>query len=481
MTQINNKDILQEQAKKEENNNAIKLLDDKFQKKLIKVLIEDNRFANDIIDIIKIDFFEGLFPITIIKYILDYFERFGNVPNYDTLEDIIRINETDEPTKTHLLEFIKITKEYKLVDKNHVINYTIDFCRKQSLKRGLEKASQEIDNLNYDGILKIINDSIKVGSGKELGHNYLKDVEKRLVKAVRSPVPFLNGFDEKISGGLAPGELGIILAATGGGKSMMLVKGASTAMLNGKTIFYYTMELAETIIANRFDSCFTGHKLNAILNYPQSIRQKAQEIEMVGGNLVIKEFPTGTATVNSLRSHIKQQERDGLIPDEIFVDYADIMKPTATFQEKRFALTNIYEGLRALAMELSVPIWTASQASRAAINESKFDLKVISESLGKAQTADVILGLGRSDDDKSHRRAQLIVLKNRNGEDGYSIPLHFDTSNIDIYLSQAEIHTGVEGLGDTIENAIRQNKQAFIQAPDDNDDGLLEYNNEPQL
>ncbi len=316
-------------------------------------------------------------------------------------------------------------------------------------------------------------DSMKIGDYRERGHNYIEDIEKRLIKSVRNPVPFLDGFNYKIGGGLSSGELGIILASTGAGKSMMLVKGASSALLAGKTVIYYSMELPETTIANRFDSCFTGHKLNSILNFPQSIRDKMQEIISLGGKLIIKEYPTGTASVNTFRSHLKHLERDGIIPDIIFVDYADIMKATSAFSEKRFALTSIYEGLRALAMELHIPIWTASQASRTAINESKFDLKVISESLGKAQTADVILGLGRSDEDKAVRRAFLLCLKNRNGEDGFSEELYFDTSNIDIYLSKGESNIGFAGIGDSIssiENTLRANKKIQIKPEDEVED-----------
>jgi len=104
-----------------------------------------------------------------------------------------------------------------------------------------------------------------------------------------------------------------------------------------------------------------------------------------------------------------------------------------------------------------------------AINESKFDLKVISESLGKAQTADVILGLGRSDDDKASKKAQLMVLKNRNGEDGYTVPLDFDTSDIQISVSLQDSHMGYGGLKDStpIEDGIRKMKMLPNEDHDD--------------
>jgi len=442
------------------------LLYEKFQKKVIKTIIEDDQFSKEIIDIIKEEYFIDILSSTLVSYILKYNIKYNTVPNYDTLIDLINIKESDEIFKNHLLEYLKVIRDYKLTDKPHVIAYTKNFCKKQSLRKGLEEAAKAWENEDYDAIHKIIVDSMKIGGSRDKGHSYIDDVEKRLIRSTRNPVPFLDGFDHKIGGGLAPGELGVILAATGGGKSMMLVKGGATALLKGKSVLYYSMELAEIIIANRFDSCLTGHKLNSLNLFSQSIREKVSEISSLGGKLIIKEYPTGTASVNTLRSHVKQLEGEGFIPDVIFIDYADIMKPTSSFQEKRFALTSIYEALRALAMELYVPIWTASQASRAAINESKFDLKVISESLGKAQTADVILGIGRSDDDKLKRKAQLLCLKNRNGEDGYSLPLNFDTSNLDISVDEENKNLiGYAGLGEgLVESSIRNQKSQLTDS-----------------
>ncbi len=438
------------------------LLDEKFQKKLIKIIIEDDSFSEQVIDLLKEDYFDGIMSRSVMNYILGYFSKYNTVPKYDTLVNIINEREKDENTRNCLKEFLSLTEQLKLADRQYVKDYTLNFCKKQSLRRGIEKAAVAWANEDYENIHKIITDSMKAGEGRETGHNYIDDVEKRLIRDIRNPVPVLEGFNQKIGGGLAGGELGVVLAPTGGGKSMLLVKFGCSALLAGKTVVYYSLELAERAIANRFDSCLTGIKLSEILQFPQAIKEKVQEIQSLGGNLIIKEFPTGGASVNSVRAHLKSMEASKIIPDVIFIDYADIMKPLVSFNEKRFALTSIYEGIRALSMELNIPIWTASQASRTAINESKFDLRSISESLGKAQTADVILGLGRSDDDKAAKLAKLMVLKNRNGADGYDLNLFFDTTNIEIYLQETDNFHGVNGLGmavNSVENLIKLNKQ----------------------
>ena len=437
------------------------LLDLNFQKKLIKVIIEDKQgeFSSQIIDILTQDYFDGIHMRTLVKYMLGYVSKYNIIPEYQTLKDIINEKEAEGPLKDNLIEMISIIEEQRITDKLNVKDIALNFCRKQSLKKGLLEAVDNWEKGDYDNISQIIGEALKVGEPKSSGHNYLKDVEKRLLKKYRTPVPCMRGVDSKIGGGLAGGELGVILSPTGGGKSMMLVKFACTALEAGKNVIYYTLELQDLSIGNRIDSCLTGIALKDVLEFPDVIREKSIEIVAKGGNLMIKEFPTGSASVGTIRAHLKVMERENTNPDLILIDYADIMKSSSGFAEKRFALNSIYEGLRGLAMELNIPIWTACQSSKISFNKETFGLDAISESIGKAQTADIILGIARTDQNKINKKATMMVLKNRNGEDGYTLPMHFDTSNIDLRIEEeaTNYNAGIKGLN--LEAKIRANNQ----------------------
>jgi replicative DNA helicase len=435
------------------------LVDENFQQKLIKVIVEDGRgdFAGQIVDILDIGYFDGALTKLLMGHIKKYVESHNVVPDYETLEWIVKEKEQEGIERERMLGLVGLIKKSEARDIAYVQEYALDFCKKQALKKGLMEAATKWEKGDYENIAKIVNDALRVGEPRNIGHDYIKDVEKRMLRQYRTPVPAMKGVDAKIGGGLAGGELGVLLSPTGGGKSMFLVKFACTALECGKKVVYYTMELNENVIGNRFDACLNQVPLRDVLDYPQVIKERLESIKNLGGGLIIKEFPTGTASVNTLRAHLKALERDNFIPDILFIDYADIMKATSSFTEKRFALTSVYETLRGMAMEMNLPIWTASQASREAINSNSFDLKVISESLGKAQTADIILGVGRTDEDKAQKLATMMVLKNRNGEDGFKIPLYFDTAKIDIKMLDESMAQKVGLMGLTVEQRIRDN------------------------
>jgi hypothetical protein len=432
-----------------------------FQTKLIKIFLEDEFFSQQISDILHAKYFDNINHKILFQHIIKYIGKYNLKPNYETLKSVIKYKETGIQQE-QIIELVDIVSQYKHNDKKFIEEITLEFCKKQSLKKGLLKAAKAWENEDYDNISVIIGESLKLGEPKSSGHNYLVDVEKRLVVERRNPITAMEGLNSIIGGGLSGGELAILLAPTGGGKSMGLVKLASNAILDGKKAIYYSLEMKEEKIGHRFDAALNNIPLKYVTEYVDKIRETSEYIKNKGGDLFIKEFPTGTASVNTLRAHLQNLEREfGIKPDVIFVDYADIMKSTSEYSERRYALTSIYESLRALAMEIDIPIWTATQANRDAINSPKFDLKVISESLGKAQTADLILGIGRTEEDKLEKKAKMMILKNRNGEDGFTIDLHFDTSNLDIRVLQDvnQSRLGISNIsGLNIEDLIVNNK-----------------------
>ena len=112
----------------------------------------------------------------------------------------------------------------------------------------------------------------------------------------------------------------------------------------------------------------------------------------------------------------------------IIIDYADIMRSTRKYDSMRHELKLIYEEIRNLAMEMNVPIWTASQANRDSANSNVVGLENMSEAYGKAMVADVVLSVSRKASEKATGDGRLFIAKNRAGKDGILFPIKIDTS-----------------------------------------------------
>lgn len=409
-----------------------------YQNRFLNLFITDkDGFPERIIDIVQVEYFESYQKI-LLNYEIEFYNKYREIARFNSLKDIIRQKEKGL-AKDHLLGLIDKLESIEVENTKHLKDSAYYFFKERSVKNCLFELVKDWKGHNYDSMKVKLENALKAGEPKETGHHYLRDIEKRLERDFRAPIPAMYGLDKYIGGGLAGGEMAIVLAPPGGGKSMALVKIASTALLEGKRVIYYTLELSEKVVGQRFDACLNQIKIKDVWEYPDVVRENAQEIDDKGGQLVIKEFATGQATTNTILAHLRTLEaNEGFIPDIIFIDYADIMKPLTVFSEKRHSLTSIYEGIRGIAVEIGIPIWTASQTNRAGMNKDKFGLDAIGEALGKAATADLVIGIGRPDEVKVANEATFGILKNRNGADGFYLPAIFDTHKIFIDILPPE-------------------------------------------
>ena len=156
-------------------------------------------------------------------------------------------------------------------------------------------------------------------------------------------------------------------------------------------------------------------------------------IEHIPGQLIIKEYPTKSASTRTISTHLEKLKQKGINPDMIIVDYADLLKPTASgfkTQELRHSLGNTYEELRGIGQVWDIPVWTASQTNRSGLNAEVITMESISEAFSKCFVADFICSISRTVEDKTENKGRMFVAKNRNGIDGIVYPMEIDTAKV---------------------------------------------------
>jgi len=404
-----------------------------FQEALCLLVLEDRPFADQIMEVFDITFLELGYLRLFTSKIMNYREKYGVHPTKKIMATVIKsdMDKENEAIQKQVRDyFARVMTAGTLKDSDFIKDKALDFCRKQKLKGAMLKSVDLLQTCSFDEISKIINDALVLGSDSNFGYDYLKDFEERFEIKARNPIS--TGWSEidSISGkGLGNGELGVVVAPTGAGKSMVLTHLGAQALLRGVTVVHYTLELSDTTIASRYDSCITGVGLSDLHSFKELIYEKVQDVK---GQLIVKEYPTKSASTRTIKNHLEKLVNRGIEPGLIIVDYGDLLRPVTARKEKRTELESIYEEMRCIAQEFQCPVWTASQTNRSGLNAEVITMESISEAFSKCFVADFIFTVSRTMEDKTSNTGRIYVAKNRNGPDGLVYPIFMDTSNVKI-------------------------------------------------
>jgi replicative DNA helicase len=304
---------------------------------------------------------------------------------------------------------------------------------------------------------------------KNIGHEYLKDVESRYREDYRPTIPTpWTEINTLTQGGLGPGDLAIVFGNPGGGKSWMMVALAGHAVQLGFNVVYYTLELGEQYVGKRFDCYFTGYDIDQVNSHRKEVEEM---IAKLPGKLIVKEYPPKAASISTLKAHIQKLTDMEMKPDFIIIDYVDYLKPPSKkYAEKKDEIDDVYVATKGLAKELQIPIATPSQVNRAGSKDDVIEGDKAAGSYDKIMVADFCLSLSRKKEDKVEGTGRVHVMKNRYGMDGMTYNALVNTNNGHIEISNEikiqtiqNVPTSVPGV-DSIDRALLSKKFFDLQS-----------------
>jgi len=428
-----------------------------FQAKIITSLLVEQKFLQTICDILKPVYFDSDANKWLVGTIIAYFLEYKTAPTLEVMKVKIdgQAGMTNDVMQVSVVDNLKESwRNREATDLKFVQEQAIEFCRNQVIKQAIMDSVDLLEHGQYDQIKKIVDEAMKAGSDRDLGHVYIEGIEERLTKSTRDTIATgWDPIDEVMDGGLGKGELGVVVAPAGIGKTWCLQSMGASSVKKELTVVHYTLELNQEYVGLRYDTIFSGTPTANIKFYKDEVKKKISQLK---GHLLIKYFPTKSATVQTLSSHLKQIELQGITPDLVLVDYADILRGIGT--EKRHILENIYEDLRGLAGEYEVPIWTASQANRSSLEEEIIDATKVAEAYSKVMIADFVVSVSRKVEDKIANTSRFHVIKNRFGIDGVTFPASMNTNigKIQIYESTTQSGREVQGKMDNSQEYLRK-------------------------
>lgn len=395
-----------------------------FQVKVIYSLIHDIKFLQDIYDIIESSYFESEEHQWIIEKILEYYLEYKKSITMDVLAYQVKGIQTPSFQKAVTNSIKEIYTTEKFDDVEYIKDQFENFCKNQKLKKAILSSTELLKRGEYDQIKTLVDDALKAGMSKEIGHNWLEHVETRLTNTRNASPTYMQAIDNITAGGLSGGEIGVIAAPSGIGKTWVLCQLGYNAVKNGKNVLHITLELSDDYVARRYDTILTSKPFSYLQENSDELKKMLQTVK---GNLDIRSFPTRTLSTHGLEAFVEKVIQ--LKPvDLIVLDYADLLdagkKSTGNAYED---MGNTYEELRGISGKLGIPIWTATQTNRDSLSVDVIGASGIADSYKKVMTADFIMSIIRKDIDKLNNKARVHIIKNRFGPDGMTFSAEMDT------------------------------------------------------
>ena len=396
-----------------------------FQIKAISSLLTHKEFLTNIHDIISEEYFEKGAHKWVIKEIVKYYDKYHTTPSLEVLK--VELQKIDNDVlKISIKEELKQAYVSSDDDLKYVQEEFTNFCRNQQLKKALMSSVDLLKAGDFDGIRVLVDGALKAGQDKNVGHEYNKDIEERYRENSRTVIPTpWERINDLLQGGLGNGDFGLIFGNPGGGKSWSLVALGGYAVRLGYNVLHYTLELGEDYVGKRYDAFFTQIPVNKT----DQLKPKAEEIvPKLPGQLIIKEYPTGRATVSTIESHIAKVANMGVKPDLVLIDYVDLLSSRKRTRERKEEIDDIYGSTKGLARELNIPIWSVSQVNRAGAKDEIIEGDKAAGSYDKLMITDFSMSLSRKKEDKVKGTGRFHIMINRYGMDGLTFAVKADTA-----------------------------------------------------
>lgn len=400
----------------------------KIEQIILKNLFKNEPFVRKTLPFLKSEYFQERIEKVLFEEIQSYVLKYNNLPSYEAIR--ISLSQKDNLFEEDFRQTNELIDNLGTSDDSSKFEWLLEltekFCQEKALHNAILESIHILDKKSEQtkgAIPKILSDALSVSFDPNIGHDYIEDATKRydFYHQVEKRIPFdLDFFNRITKGGLPTKTLNIALAGTGVGKSLFMCHVAAGALSQNYNVLYITLEMAEEKIAERIDANLLNVKLDDLANLPkETYERKISRIkENIKGKLIIKEYPTASASAIHFRTLLNELAiKKNFRPDLVFIDYLNIC---ASARLKHGANVNSYsyikaiaEELRGLAVEFKVPIVSATQTTRSGYTNTDPGLEDTSESFGLPATADFMFALITSEELEKLNHIMVKQLKNR--------------------------------------------------------------------
>ena len=447
-------------------NKNFEYLGNNFQIQLLNQIIVDKEFSHTIIDVIENNYFENKYFKIIIQMIREYYIKYDHTPSFETLEQVAKSELQQETAVKVVLDTIKKIKDAPIDGVDFVQEKALKFCKQQELQKVMKKAQKIIDGgefENYDTLEELVREALLVGSKDTSAMDVFSNLDQVLDDDYRHPIPMgIPGIDRLLKGGLAKGEIGVILAPTGVGKSTLTTKIANHAFNLGFNVLQVFFEDNPKVIQRKHFTLWTKIHPDELSDKKEEVMSKVKEIkETMPNELILKKLPSDTRTMLQIKNEVRKMIADGTKIDMIILDYIDCVVPDKNLGDEWKSEGSVMRAFEAMCHELNIVGWTATQGNRSSISSDVVTTDQMGGSIKKAQVGHVIITVAKSLQQKEMKLATIAITKSRIGDDGVVFEnCKFDNAMLEI---DTESTTTFLGLEEQKEERQRQRVKELLE------------------
>ena len=419
-----------------------------FQLQLLNQIILDKDFSSSIMDVIEPIYFDNKYFKIILQMTKEYHKKYESTPNFDTLEQIVKSEISQEMVAKIVLDTLTQVKDAPFEGSTFVQEKALKFCKQQELQKAMDKAQKIItqgDFESYDKVEGLVRDALQVGEIDKGQTDIFANLDTVLDEDYRHPIPMgIKGIDKLLKGGLAKGEIGVILAPTGVGKTTILSKISNTAFNLGYNVLQIFFEDNPKIIQRKHFTMWTGIEPDNLVQNKEEVMSKITEIkETMQNRLVLKKLASDTMTMSQIKNQVRKMIADGIKIDMVLLDYIDCVLPESSSKDEWKAEGSVMRGFEAMCHELDLVGWTATQGNRSSISAEVVTTDQMGGSIKKAQVGHVIISVAKTLQQKEMGLATIAITKSRLGQDG----VVFENCKFNNELLEIDTESSVTFLG----------------------------------
>lgn len=392
-----------------------------------------------------------------------FYRKYGDVFNPSLYFDYAWRDPQLQSFKEQINQLESIFKDNFVVteaERKYITDNVVAIFRKKIAEDVLVQGADLVQENRIEDFLKLVNTKLAEPAESiqrmNLGRDYNAAICHLLDDGGERIPTSIPALDKLMEGGFGKKRLYIVMGGPGSGKSIFLTNIAHSAMIHGKRVLYYSLELSTDIVLLRMMSIVTGLGKGEIRSNPQLAQEKLDKHPMKGLFSFFEVIETYSMTAHQLAVDIDEYINvHDFVPDLIIVDYADLMEREHRYEREYVELEELCKRLRQIAMKHNCVMLTASQVNREGVTGGLAKNENVAGSYGKIKTADLVMSINQNDEERQNGKMRIAVTKNREYVSGRIVTVNMDYKSLRI--------TGEEGAAVGYMNAGRKRKESSVE------------------